>query len=321
MTINVAFVGLGQLGLSAALALACQSKEIRLSGWDSDVNSRATAERFKVFTPVCKRAIDAVRDANLIILALPSDEVQPTLKELKAALCGNVPILALSPLHTQMRQWVREALGMHTPFISIYPAPNATSLKELEFGPDAARADDFEMSPVYIADAQDAPPAMLDLAVDIAVLLGGYPVFTSPEELDGLISANLLLHQLTAAVLMKTAVEQPSWQEGKAIAGKALFHATLPLENLPEREKVGLTAASNSENLTRLLDGLIRNFIRVREDLKANNLEKVTEIYQDALAFREAWLAERQKTQKPTQLASSVPGKADALKRLLALGR
>ena len=74
---------------------------------------------------------------------------------------------------------------------------------------------------------------MLDLAVDLAVLLGGYPVFTSPEELDGLISANLLLHQLAAAVLMKTAAEQPSWQEGKAIAGKALFHATLPLKDYP----------------------------------------------------------------------------------------
>ena len=321
MTVNVAFIGLGQLGISAALALAGQSKEIRMTGWDPDVESRVAADRTKVFTPVCKRALDAVRDANLVILALPSDDVQPTLKVLGIALRRDVAVVALSPLHTQMHQWAHEALGKHTPFISIYPSPGAAGLEDHAFGPDAARAGDFEKSPIYIADAQDAPPAMLDLAVDLAVLLGGYPVFTSPEELDGLISANLLLHQLAAAVLMKTAAEQPSWQEGKAIAGKSLFHATLPLKDLTDRETVGLTAASNSENLARLLDNLIRNLIQIRDDLKANDLERVTMTYKDAIEFREDWLTEKRKAQKPAQMASSVPGKAEALKRLLALGR
>ena len=321
MTVNVAFIGLGQLGISAALAFAGRSKEIRMTGWDPDLDSRVAADQYKIFTPVCKRSLDAVRDANLVILSLPSDDVQPTLKALGVSLRRDVAVIALSPLHTQMRQWAREALGKHTPFISIYPAPGAAALEDLEFGPDAARADDFEKSPVFIADAHDTPPAMLDLAVDIAVLLGGYPVFTSPEELDGLISANLLLHQLAAAILMKTTVEQPSWHEGKAIAGKALFHATLPLMDLPDRETVGLTAASNSENLARLLDDLIRNFIQIRDDLKANDLERVTLTYKDALEFREGWLAERRKSQKPSQMASSVPGKDEALKRLLKLGK
>ena len=292
-----------------------------MTGWDPDVESRVAADRTKVFTPVCKRALDAVRDANLVILALPSDDVQPTLKVLGIALRRDVAVVALTPLHTQMRLWAYEALGKHTPFISIYPSSGAAGIEDHEFGPDAARAGDFEKSPIYIADAQDAPPAMLDLAVDLAVLLGGYPVFTSPEELDGLISANLLLHQLAAAVLMKTAAEQPSWQEGKAIAGKSLFHATLPLKHLTDRETVGLTAASNSENLARLLDSLIRNFIQIRDDLKANDLERVTLTYKDAMEFREDWLAEKRKAQKPAQMASSVPGKAEALKRLLALGR
>ena len=321
MTVNVAFIGLGQLGLSAALAFASQSNEIRMTGWDPELDSRVAADRYKIFTPICKRAVDAVRDANLVILALPLDDVQPTLKVLGSSLRRDVAVIALSPLHTQMHQWAREALGKHTPFISIYPSPNAANLEELEFGPDAARADDFEKSPVFIADAQDAPLAMLDLAVDIAVLLGGHPVFISPEELDGLISANLLLQQLAAAVLMKTAAEQPSWHEGKAIAGKALFHATLPLLDLTDRETIGLTPISNSKNLVRLLDGLIRNFSQIRDDLKANELERVTVTYKNALEFREEWLAERRSSQKPPQMASSVPAKDEALKRLLKLGK
>jgi len=292
-----------------------------MTGWDPEVECRVTADRFKIFTPVCKRALDAVRDANLVILALPSDDIQPTLKVLEIALRRDVAVVALSPLHTRLRQWMHETLGKHTPFISIYPSPNAAGMEDLQFGPEAARADGFEKSPIYIADAQYAPPAMLDLAVDLAVLLGGYPVFTSPEELDGLISANLLMHQLTAAILMKTAVEQPSWQEGKAVAGKALFHATLPLMDLADRETAGLTAASNSENLIRLLESLIRNFIQIRDDLKANDLERVSTTYKDALEFREQWLAEKRKAQKPSQMASSVPGKVEALKRFLALGR
>jgi prephenate dehydrogenase len=321
MTVNLAIIGLGQLGLSAALALNRQSKEIRMTGWDPEVECRVAADRFKIFTPVSKRALDAVRDADLVILALPSDDIQPTLKVLEIALRRDVAVIALSTMHTRLRQWARETLGKNTPFISIYPSLNAKGLEDIQFGPEAARADGFEKSPIYIADAQDSPPAMLDLAVDMAVLLGGYPVFTSPEELDGLISANQLIHQLTAAILMKTAVEQPSWQEGKAVAGKALFHATLPLMDLADREIAGLTATSNSEALTLLLESLIRNFIQIRDDLKANNFERVTTTYKDALEFREVWLAEKRRALKPAQMASSVPGKAEALKRLLTLGR
>ncbi len=321
MTVNLAFIGLGQIGLSAALALNGQSKEIRMTGWDPDVECRVAADRLKIFTPVSKRALEAVRDANLVILALPPDDVQPTLKELEIALRRDVAVVALSPMHLRLYQWVHEILGKHKPFISIYPSPNAAGLEDNQFGPDAARADGFEKSPIYIADTRDAPAAMLDLAVDLAVLLGGYPIFTSPEELDGLISANLLLHQLTAAILMKTAVEQPSWQEGKAVAGKALYQTTLPLMDLPDREIVGLTAASNSESLARLLESLIRNFIQIKDDLKANDLERVTTTFKDALESREEWLAGKRKAQKPTQMVSSAPGKAEALKRLLALGR
>jgi prephenate dehydrogenase len=321
MTLNVAFIGLNETGLSAALALAVQSKEIRLTGWDPDLDARVTADRLKIFTPVCKRALDAVRDANLVILSLPSDDIQPALKVLEIALRRDLAVIALTPLHTQLHRWAQEALGKRTPFISIYPSPNTSALDKLEFGPDAARADAFEKSPIFIADAQDAPPAMLDLAVDIAVLLGGYPVFTSPEELDGLISANLLLHQLAAVVLMKTTAEQPSWREGRTIAGKALFHATLPLMDLTDRETTGLTATANGKNLARLLDDLIRNFIQIRDDLKTNNLEMVTATYQDAIAFREDWLAERRSSQKTPHIGTSVPGKDEALKSLLRLGK
>jgi prephenate dehydrogenase len=321
MTVNVAFIGLSEIGLSAALALFGQSKEICLTGWDPDLDARVAADRLKIFTPVCKRALDAVRNANLVILSLPSDDVQPTLKVLEIALRRDLAVIALTPLHTQLRQWAHEALGKHTPFISIYPSPNSYALEDLDFGPDAARADAFEKSPIFIADAQDAPPAMLNLAVDIAVLLGGYPVFTRPEELDGLISANILMHQLAAVVLMKTAAEQPSWREGKTIAGKALYHATLPLIDLTDRETIGLTAIANGKNLARLLDDLIRNFIQIRDDLKANDLERVSATYQDAIEFREDWLADRRSSQKTPHIGTSIPGKGEALKRLLMLGK
>ena len=51
---------------------------------------------YKIFTPVCKRALDAVRDANLVILSLPSDDVQPTLKVLEIALRRDVAVIAFT---------------------------------------------------------------------------------------------------------------------------------------------------------------------------------------------------------------------------------
>lgn len=320
MALQIACVGLSQISVSAALALSSQSRDLTFKGWDPNLDARIEADRFKVFTPVAKKAQDAVRGANLVLLSLPSDKVLPTLKLLELAMGRDVVLFNLSPINAQTDQFIREVFGKKVSFISLYPVLNPSSLEENTFGARAARSDLFEKSLVFIADAQDAPPAVLDLAVDLAVLMGGQPVFTTPEELDGLIAANLLLPQLNAVALMHAVSSQPSWAEGAQLSGGLLFHSTLPLADPVDDESFGFTARTHGANMVRLVEDLIRELIALREDLKDEDGEKLVVRFNQALNARDQWLTSRKNSNVFARLATSIPGKAEALKRFTKLG-
>lgn len=321
MTVKVACVGLSQMSVSAALTLANQSRDFKFKGWDPALDARVDADRTKVFSAITKKPQETVRDADLVLLSLPSDEAESTLKILDVSMGRDVVVINISPMQVQTLRYFREVFGKKVPFISVFPVLNPDTLEDCLFGPRAAREDMFEKSLVFISDAQDASPAILDLAVDFAVLLGGQPLFTTPEELDGLITANLLLPQLSAAALMKAAAKQPSWQEGKKLAGGLLFHSTLPLADLYENEYFGFTARAHGENMARLVEDLIRELIEVRDFLKEENKEKISDLFNQALDSRDEWLTERHRSQISTQIATSIPGKDEALKRFLKLGK
>lgn len=321
MTVQVACIGLSQISVSAALTLANRSNEFKFKGWDPKLDARVDADRYKLFSPVTKKPQEAVRDANLVLLSLPSDEVLPTLKILDVTMGRDVVVINFSPMQTKTHDFFREVFGKKVPFISVFPALRPETIEDCLFGPRAAREDMFEKSLTFIADAQDTPPSLLDLAADFAVLLGGQPVFTTPDELDGLIAANLLLPQLNAAALMKTAAKQPSWQEGGKLAGGLLFHSTLPLADLNENEFFGFTARANNENMIRLVEDLIRELIEVRDLLKEADKEKISDLFNQALDSRDEWLTERYRSQMSPQIATSIPGKDEALKRFIKLGK
>lgn len=321
MTVNVACIGLSQISVSAVLTLASRSKDFQFKGWDPNLDARVDADRYKVFNKITKKPQEAVRDANLVLLSLPSDELESTLKILDVTMGRDVVVINISPMQTQTLRYIREVFGKKIPYISVFPVLRPETLEDRLFGPRASRGDMFEKSLVFVADAQDAPPAILDLAVDFAVLLGGQPVFTTPEELDGLIAANMLLPQLNAAALMKSAARQPSWLEGRKLAGGLLFHSTLPLADLYENEFFGFTARANSENMARLVEDLIRELIEVRDLLKEEDKDKISDLFNQALDSRDEWLTERHRSQISPHIATSIPGKDEALKRFMKLGK
>jgi len=321
MTVQIASLGLSQISVSAALALASHSKDFKFKGWDPNLDARVPAARHKIYEPVVKKPQDATRGVNLALLALPPDEMLSTLKILEVAMGRDIVLINLSPMQAQSQAYIQEVFGKKIPMISVFPALRPETMEDCQFGAKAAREDMFEKSLVFIADAQDTPPAMLDLAVDFAVLLGGQPVFTTPEELDGLIAANLLLPQLNAAALMRTAAMQPSWREGSKLAGGSLFHSTLPLADLFENELFGFTAQAGSQNTVRLVEDLIRELIVLRDRLKEGDSEKIANLFNQALDSRDEWLTNRQRSPSSPQLATSIPQKAEALKRFLKLGK
>lgn len=55
-------------------------------------------------------------------------------------------------------------------------------------------------------------------------------------------------------------------------------------------------------------------------DLYAKDTEKIKALFNEGLCSHYAWFADRQKPQIPTQMATSLLGKEEALKRILKPG-
>ena len=320
MAVKMTVIGLNRLSVSAALALRENSDQIHISAWDADAKVRAGAERMQVFETLEKNLSAAIKGANLVLLSLPADEIRRGLEDLRPLMKGGAALVHLGVLHAPIFDWVDEILGAGCRFISMYPAWNAAALSITPAGIDSARAESFSGGLVYIADAPQIPTEMLDMALDLAVLLGGQPVLTSPEELDGLIATNLLVPQLMAAALMTITASQPGWREGQHVAGQFLFQMTQPLQDLSDLEASGQSVLQNGENLALTLEKFQREIQSVRHVLASKDAQGLKTYLQSGLAKREQWLKDRSQSQISTQMATSIPSRESALGRILKLG-
>jgi len=160
---------------------------------------------------------------------------------------------------------------------------------------------------------------VLDLAADVAVLLGGTPIIDDSMEVDGLIVSNRLLPKQAAALAMHTVSGQPSWQEGAQIVGNALSIMTMPLdEEFPD--ETAQDPLCNQESLSRLLDEMILNTKLLQETIRAGDGEKLEKWLTQNREERTRWMNNRLRLPGKHQFATSIPTEKQALERFSKLG-
>lgn len=320
MSIQISIIGLDRLGISAAMALSAKDKSIQCKGWDPDREKCIAADAAKVFQTVGKHLKDALKDAALVLVTLPPQAFQSALDEMKAAGMPSAILVNLSARHAAPGQWIESAFGADTPYISMLPALNPACLDETLLQREEARADLFQGGRIYISASPSAAEGLLNLAVDLAVLLGGRPVFAEAGEVDGLAAANQLLPELAASALMNAVSGQPSWRDGQMLAGAALARAGVPLDDLTAAEWAQI-ALADGQNSLRVLDDLGGVLREMRQALLDQDQEALEDILYDSQSARSAWLERRRKDPAAGQLATSVPSEKDALQNFLNLGQ
>jgi prephenate dehydrogenase len=319
MTARIAMIGLDKVSISTAMALQAKHAHIKCSGWDPDAEKRIASDQYHAFHPLCKKLKEAVKDAAVVMLALAPHDLGDVLKDIKDLLEPGMVLVNLSPLHVPVARMVEESLGSDTHFVSMLPGLNPDLVGAPEDELESAREDLFTGSSIYISAPSQAQAVVLDLAIDLAVLLGGQPLMADPYEVDGLSAAYLSLPELTAAILMQTAGGQPSWQEGRRLAGQAMAQGTAPLDD-KQSAQWAQSLLSNRENLARLLDDFGANVQRVKKALLAQDEEALADMLEEDIRGREEWLLNKGSAGQGRELATSIPTEKQALERILKLG-
>lgn len=323
MAVQITIVGLGQIGTSVGLALAEQSELIYRMGHDRELRAARHAEKLGALDKVSINLISAVEEADLVLLALPIDQIQETLGFIRNDLKPAAVVMDTGPVKQIVASWAAELLPDERYYVGLTPVLNPVYLHEIDSGAEAAHPDLFRDGLIGIVSPPGTPSEAIKLAADLTRLLGATPLFADPLEMDGLVAATHILPQLMAAALLNATVDQPGWLEGRKIAGRSYAEVTAPVMYPTEPSTLTTAAMLNRENVIRVLDGAMASINAIRNDLINEEVKFLEERLNRAREGRKAWLNGRLAANWAADETTSVeaPTASDIFGRFIGRGK
>ena len=121
MTVQITIIGLGQIGTSLGLALKEHTEKIHRVGHDK-VHSRAQQAKDLGALDQAKRNLhNAVKEADIVLLALPLSEIRPTLELIGNDLRPGTVLMETAPAKAAVADWVGELLSPGCDYIGLLP--------------------------------------------------------------------------------------------------------------------------------------------------------------------------------------------------------
>ncbi len=324
MAIQITIVGLGQIGSSIGLALGKHETTFLRVGHDRDPEVADKAQKIGAVDRTMLNLPSAVREADVVVLSLPMDQIRDTLGFIAQDLKEGAVVLDTGPVKEAVAMWAGELLPPGRYYIGLTPVINPEYLHATDRGVEAARDDLFKQGLLAIATPPGTVSEAIKLAADLARLLGAVPLFVDPLEIDGLMSATYIIPQLLAAALLNATVDQPGWHEARKVAGRAFAEVTGPIAQLSETSPLLTSAILSRENVIRSLDGVIASLQAMRSDLAQGDADALQNRLERALRGRGEWWQQRQAAnweEAQTKSKLPKPESPDFFGRLLGIRR
>jgi prephenate dehydrogenase len=293
MAVNITIIGLGQIGTSVGLALADHTEFVFRLGHDRQSGRARKAEKMGALDKVSINLPSAVREADLVLLTLPVDQIYETLEVMKEDLKQGAVVMDTGPVKQVVAAWANELLPAERYYVGLTPVLNPVYLHDVDSGLEAAHPDLFRDGLMGIVSPPGTPSEAMKLAADLTRLLGASPLFADPVEMDGLVAATRILPQLIAAGLLNATVDQPGWQEGRKFAGRSYADVSAPIMYPTEPKTLTTAAMLNRENVIRVLDSTLASLNAMRNDLLNEDDRTLEERLNRALQGRQTWLQGR----------------------------
>jgi len=268
MVKKIAVIGLGRIGLSIGMALSRLKQDYLTAGLDRDGDIIREVSKLKVFDSLTNKIPELLKDAEIVILAVPFDEIEITLQAISPLLIENALILETSPVKRTVFEWAEKTLIEANVLLSFTPIIGPSHLLHGCSGIQAASADLFAGGLFLVCGGANSTNQAMSQASRIATALGSEIFISDPVEMDGLLAAYELLPKLTAAAYFNSVAREGGWHYGQKLTNNAFSEVTRPVDQLDEREDFGAAALANRDNTLRVLDNLIRELQGIRKNLE-----------------------------------------------------
>lgn len=306
MAVQITIIGLGQMGASIGLSLAAHKEKVFTIGHDKDYGIEQRAKKLGAVEETSHNLPNAVENADLVILAIPVNQIRETLGYIAEDLKKDAVVVELSPVKKEVATWMKELLPAHCHYVGLVPAISSVYLDLKETGLDSAKPDLFSKSVFLLSAPTGSAGEAVKLISDFVGLLGGTTILTDFVESDGLIATSYLLPQLISVSLLNATVNEGGWEDIRKIASREFYFASSALENT---ESLSTLVLQNRENTISALDKIIHAMLKLRDELENKEEDSFKKHLQSAEQGREHWLNERAKGDwigLPTQAVEKV---------------
>jgi prephenate dehydrogenase len=289
----ITIIGLGKTGSSIGLALKKPELDYQVIGHDKDRSVANKAKELGAVDSVSWNLLNACDEADVVILAIPFDQVEETLQAVGRELRPNCVVVDTSFLKQPAIAWAEAHLGTDVHFVGIFLGTNPEHALDTTRGPAGARADLFANSPCSLMPSPSCRPEAVKAAQDLAALLGATPHFMDPAEFDGLSTAVNLLPGLMAGALMRPVSDTSSWREMRRLTSGALALFSLPLES--GGSSLAQAAIQNRETVLHWLDIILEELRALRAQVNQEQRDALTSQLEATLQIREKWMDDWQR--------------------------
>lgn len=214
---RIAFLGLGLIGGSIALALRAAGSTARLVAWTPSGTGPRAAVRVGAIDEVAAMPRAAMAGSGLVILAGPPLEVVSMLREASGPWDSLAPGAVVTDVASTKAVVVAAAADAGVPFVGGHPmAGRETS------GFDAATADLFVDRPWVIVQGATSPAGGVERVQALAIAVGARPVLMEPTAHDEAVAAISHLPLVAAAALAEAVASDPvGWDAARPLAASA----------------------------------------------------------------------------------------------------
>jgi prephenate dehydrogenase len=293
MAVQITIIGLGQIGGSIGLALAAHKDKIKRVGHNRDPEAARDAQKADAVDKIEYNLPASVVGSDVVVLAVPLNEVRDTLEFIRADLKEDAIVLDTSPAKRQGEAWARELLPAGRSYLGLFPAINPAHLLETGGGLDGAHADLFADTTCLVCPSAGLSEKAVRVATDFVLLLSANPVLSDALEADGLLSTMLTLPKLLAVSLVDLTMDKPGWKDATNLASRSYAMPVAATFDRNQADGLSASALANRDNLVRLLDAYIASLSGLREDIQNEGRDELEKKIRAAQEKALDWLIDR----------------------------
>lgn len=290
--IRIAIIGMGLIGTSLGMALRnADPKEsplgsLEVIGFDREPRVTRAARGRLAIDCEARTLADAVREAQIVVIATPVRAIQDVLRDLASHLPAGTIVTDVASTKALVCQWAADLLPTTVAFVGGHPMAGRE-----QSGPGAADPDLFRNA-IYCLTATSTTPAHAVEAVEALVrTVGAKPYYIDPEEHDAYVAGISHLPLLLSVGLVTATGNSPAWKEMAPLAATGFRDVSRLASGDPQMQRDILL--TNPHGLTRWIDELIRFLVTAREQIAASDVAAIEQMLEQAKATRDAWLTSK----------------------------